>query len=443
MKPLSAQIEKQVIPSVTLERQKSRLVEKIVQLVEKEIAKYPQVVGIELGGSFAKGTWLAHGTDVDIFVRFKTDVPEKEFVDLGKKIGFASLRNYKPYVRYAEHPFVEAAIGDTKVNLVPCYDVKEGKWKSSADRSPFHTRFMTKSLTAQMKNEVRILKWFLKCNGIYGAEIAKQGFSGYVTEVLVLNFGTFEGVLKAVSHLQQGQIIGSAAKQFDSKIVIMDPIDPNRNLGAAISNENLGRFVLLARTFLRNPSSRFFTQKKIKSVPKKKLGNVLVVEFKYRYRSPDIIWGQLKRAATSIATQIDQEGFTVLRKSVLASEGNAALLFFLQSATLSEYRLRVGPDFFVEEHASKFVASNKKKSTSMWINDEGKICSLQKRVQRDAFLFVKELLKKNLKTAGISVGLQDDIKRFRVISGDTITSKSIKEAASELVSTDETVFSSH
>jgi tRNA nucleotidyltransferase (CCA-adding enzyme) len=443
MKHFSSQIEKQVIPSETLKRRKDQLVESIVHLVEKETAKYPQVVGIELGGSFAKGTWLAHRADVDVFVRFKTDVPEKEFVDLGKKIGFASLRNYKPYVRYAEHPFVEATVGDTKVNLVPCYDVEEGKWKSSADRSPFHTRFMIRSLTAQMKNEVRILKWFLKCNGIYGAEIAKQGFSGYVTEVLVLNFGTFEGVLKAVSRLQQGQVIGSASRQFDSQIVIMDPIDPNRNLGAAISNENLGRFVLLARAFLKNPSPRFFTQKKIKAVPKKKLGNILVVEFKYRKRSPDIIWGQLKRAASSIATQIDQEGFTVLRKSAFASEGSAALLFFLQSMTLSEHRLRIGPDVFVEEHAAKFVASNKKKSASMWINDEGKICSLQKRTQQDAFLFVKKLLNRNLKTAGISVGLQDDMKRFRVISGDAITSKSIKEAASELVSTDETVFSSH
>ena len=40
---------------------------------------------------------------------------------------------------------------------------------------------MKKSLTQKMKNEVRILKTFLKSNGIYGAEIAKQGFSGYIS----------------------------------------------------------------------------------------------------------------------------------------------------------------------------------------------------------------------------------------------------------------------
>ena len=44
------------------------------------------------------------------------------------------------------------------------YDVKIGEWKSSADRSPFHTKFMKKSLTPKMRNEVRILKTFLKSN---------------------------------------------------------------------------------------------------------------------------------------------------------------------------------------------------------------------------------------------------------------------------------------
>ena len=62
------------------------------------------------------------------------------------------------YVRYSEHPYVEANIMKTKVNVVPCYDVKIGNWKSSADRSPFHTKYMQEMLTQEMKNEVRILR---------------------------------------------------------------------------------------------------------------------------------------------------------------------------------------------------------------------------------------------------------------------------------------------
>ncbi|MEW6044356.1 MAG: CCA tRNA nucleotidyltransferase [Thermoproteota archaeon] len=443
MNKILRQAERLVVPSEKLQKQKDAIVERVIKLVQKQIVNYPQVTGIEIVGSYAKGTWLPQKADVDIFIKFQNDVSERDFVELGKKIGFAALRDFAPYVRYAEHPFVEAQVDDTKVNLVPCYDVIQGNWKSSADRSPFHTRYMIKSLTEQMKNEVRLLKAFLMANDIYGAEIAKQGFSGYVSEVLVLNFGSFEGVIKAIANLKQGQVIGKTTKSFDTPIIIIDPIDENRNLGAAISIENVGRFVLAARAFLKKPSILFFKKKKSQLRSKTTLKNVIVVSFRYKQRSPDIIWGQIKRATTSLATQIEQEGFSVLRKSAVISNNNtASLLFLLKSTKLDHHRVRAGPNFFTAEHVDKFVKSNKKKSTTMWINEEGKIHSLQKRHHVDAVSFVKNLIKKNLEKAGVPQGLKDDIKKFKITLGNRSASKSIKEAALELVSTDETIFSS-
>ncbi len=415
----------------------------MIKLIQKQVSDYPQISGVEIVGSFAKGTWLPQKADVDIFIKFQPSVSEKEFAELGKKIGFAALRDYKPYVRYAQHPFVEAEIKDTKVNLVPCYDVPEGGWKSAADRSPFHTRFMIKSLTPQMKNEVRILKAFLKVNDIYGAEIAKQGFSGYVSEVLVLNFGSFENVIKAIAELKKGQVIGKATKEFDTPIIVIDPIDGNRNLGAAISAENVAKFVLVSRAFLKKPSISFFKLKKKPAYkPKDIRKNVLVLSFDYKQRSPDIIWGQLKRAVSSISTQIEQEGFSVLRRTVIVTENTASLLFLLQSTRLDQSHVRIGPEFYTAEHVERFIAANKKKSITMWINEEGKICSIQKRTHVDATLFLRDLIRKNLKNSGVPAGLVDDIRRFKIISGNKVTSKSIKEAITELVSIDETVFSS-
>ena len=113
---------------------------------------------------------------------------------------------------------------------------------------------MKKSLTLKMKNEVRILKTFLKSNKIYGAEIAKQGFSGYISEVLILEFGNFENLIKSVTKIKEKQIIGKTSKSFDTAIVVIDPIDSNRNLAAAISNENIGKFILSCRAFKNKPS---------------------------------------------------------------------------------------------------------------------------------------------------------------------------------------------
>ena len=194
-----------------------------------------------------------------------------------------------------------------KINVVPFYDVKSGEWKSSADRSPFHTKFMKKSLTPKMRNEVRILKTFLKSNGIYGAEIAKQGFSGYVSEVLVLNFGSFENIIKSMSGIKENQVIGKASKKFDTPIVIVDPIDKNRNLAAAISDENLGKFILVSRAFKEKPTSGFFKNKK-STISKKHWENLLVIKFNFKIRSPDIIWGQIKRATSSLSTQLELGG---------------------------------------------------------------------------------------------------------------------------------------
>ena len=147
------------------------------KLVNKECSNHKEVVSVQFGGSYAKGTWTPEKIDVDIFVKLKKSTSEKKFSELGKKIGFNALKKYRPYVRYSEHPFVEALVGGTLVNVVPCYDVKKGEWKSAADRSTFHTEFMSEKLTGQMKNDISLLKCMMKANGVYGAEIASQGLS--------------------------------------------------------------------------------------------------------------------------------------------------------------------------------------------------------------------------------------------------------------------------
>jgi tRNA nucleotidyltransferase (CCA-adding enzyme) len=68
-----------------------------------------------------------------------------------------------------------------------------------------------------------------------------------------------------------------------------------------------------------------------------------------------------------------------------------------------------------------------------------KIVSLEKRKHVDAVKFIIEFLKKNLQI-GIPKGLQDDLKRgFEVSTGNKNLSKSIKEAAGELISIDGTL----
>ncbi len=436
MKQIISKISKAVIPSKTMEKSKNNIAELASKLVKKEIKKFPEVIGLEFGGSFAKGTWLSDDADVDIFIRFKKSTSEEKFEKISKKIGFEALKKHSPYVRYSEHPYVEAKIKNTKINVVPFYDVKNGEWKSAADRSPFHTKFMGKSLTSKMRNEVRILKTFLKSNGIYGAEIAKQGFSGYVSEVLIKHFGSFENVIKSMSEIKENQIIGKTTKKFNTSIVIIDPIDDDRNLAAAISDENIGKFVLVSRAFKEKPALKFFKNKK-STVSKKHWENLLVIKFNFKIRSPDIIWGQIKRATSSLSTQLELGGFNVLRSKPYTDQQKEVYLFFLlESTKIPEIYTKNGPEFFRENNSKSFISKNLASTELMWIGKNRKIISLEKRKHTDAVKFMTEFLKKNLRT-DIPKGLQSDFKRgFKVSVGNKSLSKSIKEAASELISTD-------
>jgi len=440
MKQVLSKIRKSVIISENIRKLKKQIADEAFLLVENQIKNHPEITGLEFGGSYAKDTWLSEEADIDIFIKFKKTISEEKFTEISKKVGFLSMKKYNPYVRYSEHPYVEAKIKKTKINVVPCYDVDSGEWKSSADRSPFHTKYMEKSLTPEMRNEVRILKIFLKANKIYGSEIAKQGFSGYVSEVLILNFGNFENTIRSIGKIQQGQIIGKTTKVFETLISIIDPIDSNRNLAAAISNENIGKFILLCRTFENKPKLKFFTQKKLK-ISKNSLENVLVIKFNFKNRSPDIIWGQIKRATSSLTTQLELGGFSVLRSKAHSDNiGEACLFFLLESTKIPINYSKSGPDFFRVCDCTSFISKNITKTELMWINDDGKIVALEKRRHNEVVKFMTEFLKNNLQT-GIPKGLQSDFRKgVEITIGNKNLSKSIKEAIFDLISTDDSIF---
>ncbi|MDE1845124.1 MAG: CCA tRNA nucleotidyltransferase [Thaumarchaeota archaeon] len=440
MRNILEQAKKIAIPGRQEEEKIRAIAENLLDLVRKEIGKYPEITSVELGGSYAKGTWLKGKLDLDIFVKIKKETDEKKFEEIGRKVGFDSMKKFHPYVRYSEHPYVEAAVQDTKVNVVPCYDVEKGQWKSAADRSSFHTRFILEKLDAERKNEVRLLKKFLRGIDIYGAEIATEGFGGYVSEVLIYYYGSFVKVLEAAANFAQGQVIGSPTKKFETAFVLIDPIDSNRNLGTAISAQNFGIFILAARAFLKKPSLAFFNGKK--SLPNKNnLRNVLVVKFGYKKRSPDIIWGQAKRGASALSVQLELGGFQVLRKSATTDEkSEAAMLFLLHSTTIEKFMVKNGPDVFRKPESERFILRNSKNKLT-WVDEQGRILSLQQREFYDAKKFLQSLLKKNLTNAGIPNGIISDMRRGFIISGGhQVTSKSIKKALAELTSTNELIF---
>jgi len=158
-------------------------------------------------------------------------------------------------------------------------------------------------------------------------------------------------------------------------------------------------------------------------------------------RSPDIIWGQIKRAANSLKTQLEIGGFKVLRSTCHTDEKKEAYLFFLlESPVIPKKYSRLGPEFFRENDCKSFISKNKTTTELMWISECGKIASLEKRKHSEVVKFLTNFLKDNLQT-GIPKGLQGDFRKgFKVFLGTKNVTKSIKEVTKGLISTDETIF---
>lgn len=458
-------------PAINEVRKVESVANSVRGLVERHSSHLPEVVGIIFGGSYAKGTWLRGDRDIDLFVLIDPSVDAGRFEQVGKEIGLQSLRRYRPYLRYSDHPYVEAWVQNTRINVVPCYRVEKGKWKSAADRSPYHTQFIAKRFDEEKKRQARLLKKFLKGLGIYGAEIATSGFSGYVSEVLVEKYRSFEKVLQAIANLKERQLIyveygdsGDAnsydpdiVRGFQSPVIILDPVDPRRNLGTAISPESVGKFIMASRAFLERPSEAFFSQAaKSRGLPKGQhskgvKSNLLVVEFSHKQMSPDILWGQLKKSTNAISKQLEIAGFTVLRSSCIADEKESAVFaFLLESMELSPYTVRKGPDVFRRNDSASFVSnilgSGKiRKVLTVWVDGEMRTLALVPRKEIDARTFVRDLLTAGIKgsgvTKGIATGLKKGGKGLRIYSGNERKLGGLaRDAVDELLSTDKRYF---
>ena len=419
--------------------------------------KYSFVKEVVFGGSFAKGTWLKNETDIDIFMKFSTQMDLNDFENYGKEIGLQSLKDFSPYLRYADHPYVEAYVEDVKINVVPCYDVIYGRWRSAADRSPFHTTYINNSLDAHKKNQVRLLKKFFRSLNIYGAEISKNGFSGYVSEVLIVKFGSFLSTLDYFSSFTEDKKIISVdsvlfndekLKKFNSFMILLDPVDNNRNLGTAISALSVGTFIQGSRKFLKNPANNFFDDiKKAVNIDPGLVGllssNILIIEFNFSFRAPDIIWGQLQKSVNSLSKFIESSGYKIIKNSYFTDEKeHCVLAFLMESLTIPKYYKRIGPDIFRDNDIEKFIESNAT-SKLKWLASDNRMNCISSRDFTDIRDFLKFVFDNKHNLIGIPKGLKSDFfasVKISTVDQQKNISENVKNTLLELLSTDSRLF---
>jgi len=418
---VTSEVLRRITPKPKEKKKVLTLADSLKERVVQEAEKLDLKVDVVIGGSVAKDTWLSGDVDLDIFVLFPTKYGKKELERKGLQVAINSVEGSKWKKRYAEHPYLEAVIQGVRVNIVPCYKVERGKWISAADRSPHHTKYVKQRLKSDdLRGDIRLLKRFMKGIKAYGAEIKIGGFSGYLCEVLVLAHGSFFNVLLTAADWQRGHVVdshgyysrlGEAESLFDSPLIVIDPIDQNRNAAASVTEEKLGTFVAASRMFIQEPEEKFFFPKvkepyktcELEDVFENRGTDIVFLCCDQVEVVPDVLWGQLYKSMRSIHRLLRQYDFQVVRTAAWSDEEKLNIILIeLEENEMPQSKLHLGPktssrdsEKFLEKHLDA-----KDTISGPWI--EGGRWVVTKRRQH---LKAVSLLKEKLKTGGRDVGV--------------------------------------
>lgn len=412
------------MPKQQIQKLKEKILEKITpsekeihaekELSKEIIKKINSMKGIHLeavlAGSLSRNTHLKGDKDIDIFILFDKKIPKEKFIKEGLKIAKKFSKKWE--IDYGEHPYVKTEIKGHKIELIPAYKIKSTKeLLSSVDRTPFHTDFIKEKMKEKQRNEVRLMKKFLKGINCYGAELKVQGFSGYLTELIILKYSTFENALKKISEWKEKKVLSitkklskkeekELEKKFYGNLIFLDPTDEKRNVSAAVSEETYLKLKKKAKEFRKKPSINFFFPKPVKILSlkefRKKISekNIIVVSTPYKKIHEDVTFGQLRSFLKKLKKELKQNDLTVLKERFWSDEKTTMILLTeVKEKKLEKEKLIKGPPVKMKEHSERFKEKHGKKTVKI----KGYFHAKIKRKHVKAETVIKEFIEKQIK----------------------------------------------
>ncbi|MFX1303349.1 MAG: hypothetical protein ACFE9X_08335 [Promethearchaeota archaeon] len=273
--------------------------EKLIDLLDKKAKELDFLYSkIEPQGSTGiKQTQLKNDFDIDLFIGLDYNQFKPKYKGLSKnklkkesKKDFLALCNnwilqsltldefHNPRLLYAEHPYVtvEYLLDDIKVkiDIVLYFEldleyIKKNGPVTAVDRSPWHGSFVRDKLTPKQKNDVRLLKQFFKSCYSYGdkSPVGKVGFIGYSAELLIYYFEDITNLFYNFNELYKKPLdyynrnkeeLANIPHFQNDYLIIIDPVDKNRNVASAISERAYKYCNHKIGEFLKKPSLDFF-----------------------------------------------------------------------------------------------------------------------------------------------------------------------------------------
>ncbi|MFA5108390.1 MAG: CCA tRNA nucleotidyltransferase [Candidatus Micrarchaeia archaeon] len=404
MHKLLERVRERIRPS----KQELDMIKKSEIQIRKRLAKtLPKDVEIVVCGSIAKGTALKNNRDLDLFLLFSKKYTPEQVKKLGVEMAKKAMKGYKTELNYAQHPYLKVYMDEIKVDIVPSSKIENNESiKTAVDRSQLHTQWANERLNEKMRDDVRLLKQFCKNIGIYGAQSRVEGFSGYLCEILIINYGSFEALLSAAAKYKEPVIDienfhgEKRAKEMFAKaaMVVIDPTDKKRNVAAVVSKTSLSRFIIEARDFLKQPSeAHFFREKEVHSAKKLKQmidarkTHTLLILMPAPALVEDVLWPQLKKATQAILAHLQKAEFRAFGHYFYSDGEQIAILIETMEKDLPAVKHVQGPQVFEQAHVQAF-AKKHKNALSLHIEHE-RIVAIEKRKLTNAKQAIEDAIK--------------------------------------------------
>jgi len=340
---------------------------------------------VVVGGSFAKGTWLKGARDVDVYVCFDYALFKDKSSMLSDLLEKCIKRAFRKYERlHGSRDYFRIKQDDLIFEIIPILAIKKvDDAVNITDVSLFHVKWVKSKIKENKKlaDQIRLVKLFCKANGVYGAESYIRGFSGYACEVLTIYFDGFMNLLKnARNWLRKKKILLDPEKHYksrneilrsinvaklQSRLVIVDPVQKDRNITAALSDEKFRLFVSAAKRFLEKPSLDFFIERRFELDKLRTLANrrklyLLVAKAVPLEGKEDVVGSKLLKAFEYLSAKFVDRGFKLKEKGWWWDKAKEAYFWFMFSEIpLSAEEELVGPPIGMKLRVEEFKKAHK------------------------------------------------------------------------------------
>jgi len=331
---------------------------------------------IVIGGSFAKQTTIKKDKyDVDMFVVFEKKYKSEEISDLLEKAlrrinaKFTKLPGSRDYFNIGFKKF--------RAEIVPVtYIKKASEAKNITDVSMLHVNYVKNKILKNKKlsDDIRLAKAICYANNCYGAESHIKGLSGYCLEILTIYYKGFFNLVKNAAKWKDKVII-DPEKHYKKKnvllelneakllspLILIDPIQPNRNAAAALSKEKFDVFTDICRKFVKKQSEKFFEKKKtderkiIENAKKGRLSLYMINAVSLK-KKEDISGAKLLKLFNLLSEKLKKEGYA--SKAEWDFKEKEARMWF--SIKKIDKIMRAGPFIDMKKHLINFKKKYKK-----------------------------------------------------------------------------------